>query len=96
MIALLIAMATLAQILGYTYVIKKQKPFLKWAILLLILVCHLFVFPKFFYPSYDADQVNCGMPIIAAHILFIIFGIPLTMLTHLFYYLTYGKNLKQK
>ncbi len=79
----------------YLFLDRIQFPFRKWVVLIALLIGHLFIFPRLFYLDYDSNGMNCGMPILGIHLIFYIFGIPMTLLVHLIYYLIAKKRLKQ-
>jgi len=76
----------------YLFLDRNQFPFRKWMVLIALLIGHLFVFPRLFYLGYNS---NCGMPILGIHLAFCIFGIPMTLLVHMIYYLSIKKRIKQ-
>lgn len=79
----------------YLFLDRNQFPFRKWMVLIALLIGHIFIFPRLFYPEYDSNGINCGMPILGIHLAFCIFGIPMTLLVHMIYYLNIKKRIKQ-
>ncbi|HFA52103.1 MAG TPA: hypothetical protein ENJ95_24060 [Bacteroidetes bacterium] len=53
---------------------------------LMVLIGHLFIFPRFFYPEPDPNGINCGMPILGITLAFWIIGGGGTVIIHLLYY----------
>ncbi len=79
----------------YQFLDRNRFSFRKWMVLAVLLMGHLFIFPKLFYLGYDSNNINCAMPILGIHLAFYIFGIPMTLLVHLIYYLIIKKRIKQ-
>ncbi|VAW10555.1 hypothetical protein MNBD_BACTEROID03-1765 [hydrothermal vent metagenome] len=79
----------------YLLLDRSQLPFRRWMVLIVLLIGHLLVFPRLFYLEYDPNGINCGMPILGIHLAFCIFGMPMTLLVHMIYYLNIKKRIKQ-
>jgi hypothetical protein len=82
MIAVFILVISLVQI-GLYYLSRTSK--LRWlrpVILLAVLSCHVFVFPRLFYPAPSIDGTNCGMPVLGITLAFWIFGTVAAITTH--------------
>lgn len=82
---------------GLYYLNKKYKAKLpNFVILLILLVCYFFVFPKFFYPESVTGGINCGMPILGITLGFWIFGTIAGITTHFIWKLTTRKYKNNK
>lgn len=64
-------------------------------ILLAVLICYFFVFPKLFYPKPSINRINCGMPIFAITLSFWFFGTITGITTHIIWKLFKYKSTKK-
>ncbi|WP_299715176.1 hypothetical protein [uncultured Tenacibaculum sp.] len=68
---------------GLYYLIKKYRiRFPKLIILLTLLLCYFFVFPEFFYPKQEVNEIDCGMPTLGIILAFWFFGTIAGIATH--------------
>src|SRR5690349_10193669 len=95
MILLMILFVSFFQVVLYLLLDRTTVKKLKVFVLLLLLACHLFVFPKLFYPKLPPGAV-CGMPIVGVILAFWIFGSLITTLTHVAYLFVTRKKMKFK
>ena len=94
MILLFIIAISLVQF-GLYYLNNKYKTKLpNFIILLTLLICYFFVFPKFFYPEPRTDGINCGMPILGITLGFWIFGTIAGIATHIIWKIKKRKSTK--
>jgi len=94
MILLFIIGVSLLQF-GLYYGNDKYKTKLpNYIILLALLSCYFFVFPRLFYPETRTDDINCGMPILGITFGFWIFGTIAGLTTHLIWKLKKRKSTK--
>lgn len=81
---------------GLYFLNKKYKTELpNLIILLILLICYVLVFPKFFYPEPRKDGINCRMPILGITLGFLIFGTIAGITTHIIWNLKNRKSPKQ-
>lgn len=80
---------SLVQFALYKY--KTKLP--NFVILLILLICYFFIFPKLFYPEPRTDGINCGMPILGITFVFWIFETIAGIMTHIIWKL---KTIKRK
>ncbi|WP_299769558.1 hypothetical protein [uncultured Dokdonia sp.] len=57
--------------------------FLDFIWLFLIIIAHLFVFPKLFYLKLDPNEINCGLPMLGVTLSFWIFGMLAAFIAHI-------------
>ena len=93
---LTITIIALAQIGLYLWMDKRAYRLSKIWMLLVFLAGQVFVFPEIVLSTYQLNGEQCGMPIVALHLFFIILGGGLNLITHLTYYLIKRNKLKQK
>ncbi|MCF6297698.1 MAG: hypothetical protein L3J08_06900 [Flavobacteriaceae bacterium] len=78
------------------YINSKYKNKLpNFIILLILLICYFFVFPRFFYPEPRTDGINCGMPILGITFGFWIFGTIAGITTHIIWRIKNKKHNKE-
>jgi len=85
MILAFIFLMCLLQWLSYWASDKFMLP-LRTYILIALILSHVFIFPPFFFPTYDTDEPQCGMPILGITLAFWVFGISATVFTHVLYW----------
>ena len=99
MILLFILGVSLIQFAVYILNNKLNTDFPSLVILLTLLLCYFFVFPRFFFPEPIEDEINCGMPALGVTLGFWIFGTIAGIATHLVWFVIKklaAKNRKQK
>jgi hypothetical protein len=94
MILLFIFGVSLVQFALYYLNSKYKTKLPNFVILLIILICYFFVFPRLFYPEPSTDGINCGMPIFAITFGFWIFGTIAGILTHIIWKIKLRKSTK--
>lgn len=78
-----IAVGIVVQLLFYWLATLGELPTVKQrAVCATLVLLHLTVFPHYFMPEPDPEQV-CGMPVLGTYLAFWVFGIAATFITHL-------------
>ena len=86
---IIIGCIAMLQYLGYLIIDRKEIRFPKWLLLILLLLGQLFVFPQLIIWGYGLGGNECGMPILALHLFFLLLGGSLNIVTHFLYYFKY-------
>lgn len=95
MILLFIIGISLVQFALY-YLNWKYKTILPdFVILLILLACYFFVFPKFFYPEPKPDRINCLIPTLGITLEFWFFGTISGVVTHIIWSIKKRKASKR-
>lgn len=82
-----------AQLGIYLWMDKKLFKVNKIWILIGILIAQIFIFPQLYLAAHGFDENQCGMPILAIHLFFLLMGGALNITTHIIYYFI-SKKLK--
>ncbi|WP_018343615.1 hypothetical protein [Cytophaga aurantiaca] len=82
MILLFIIAASMLQVISYYILDRYTIKIPSYIILIILLVGHLFIFPKFFYPEPNPNGADCGMPILGITLAFWLFGTIAAVLSH--------------
>jgi len=80
----------------YLWLDKKSFKLPKIWLLLGFLIAQLFIFPQLYFAAYNFNEHQCGMPILAIHLFFLLLGGGLNLITHITYYLNKKRKLKQR
>ncbi len=75
----------LCQIILYWLAHKYDKDAAKPLILFLLILAYIFWIPQFFYPKVIEGRHNCGLPMMAAHLVIGILGSIGSFLVYIFY-----------
>jgi len=82
-----------AQLVIYLWMDKKLFKVNKIWFLIGILIAQIFIFPQLYFAAHGFDESQCGMPILAIHLFFLLMGGALNIITHTMYYFV-SKKLK--
>jgi len=75
------------QYLVYQVLDKTGVNFPKWLLLVILILGQIFIVPKLLIWAYSLGENECGMPIFALRMFFLILGGSLNIVTHFAYYI---------
>jgi hypothetical protein len=91
---IILGIVSLVQLGLYSLKKKLDYKISNIVIFVIILFCYYFILPKLFYPEFDKDGINCGLPILGINLGFWIFGTFTTIVTHFLWKYKFEKNKK--
>ncbi|CAM3524048.1 hypothetical protein FLSA109164_01505 [Flavobacterium saliperosum] len=92
---MLIVIVTILQFSLY-FILDRYKYYrIKWVVFILIVFCNLVFFPDIFIQKFREEEggtIRCGLPVMAIHLAFWIFGNGASVFTHIVYRFIKIKN----
>lgn len=86
MILQFIVLVSVCQLMAYLIGQKFKVNYSKSIILTAVLIGYFFIFPSFFRPEFEPNQIRCGMPMFGIMMGFWMFGTLFALITPILFY----------